>query len=333
VGTQELVPFRLENISSKAYEHPADRAATAALQSIPKLDVVVRKLIELQYERALRQVLLASSVKLGPDQLGDVWACYEHAHATLDMPGAYDLYVTQYPVANASTIGARQPTIVLSSAVVSLLEPDELRTIVAHELGHILSDHVVYTTALQILLRLGTARLPWAAGLPLRAITAALLEWYRAAELSCDRAATLANRDPLVTCRTLMTLAGGTASRKLDLDAFVRQAAAYEEWEPGWDKLARMRIEVGQTHGFPVKRVSELMRWVRSGAYDRIVAGSFARRGDPVDVRAEAGEAFDFYSERFRAIFRDAGAGIERAGDKVAGAADRVAEWLRQGRD
>jgi len=174
--------------------------------------------------------------------------------------------------------------------------------------------------------------MPMLAGLPLIAVRMALLEWFRAAELSCDRAATLVNRDPLVTCRTLMTLAGGTASRKLDLDAFVRQAAAYEEWEPGWDKLARMRIEVGQTHGFPVKRVSELMRWVRSGAYDRIVDGSYARRGDPVDVRAEAGEAFDFYSERFRAIFRDAGAGIERAGDKVAGAADRVAEWLRQGR-
>ena len=48
---------RLLNLSSKAYEHPADRAATAALQSIPVLDVVVRKLIEFGYERALRQEL------------------------------------------------------------------------------------------------------------------------------------------------------------------------------------------------------------------------------------------------------------------------------------
>ena len=49
---------RLINLSSKAYEHPADRAATAALQSIPALDVVVRKLIEFGYERALRQDFL-----------------------------------------------------------------------------------------------------------------------------------------------------------------------------------------------------------------------------------------------------------------------------------
>jgi hypothetical protein len=35
------------SISPKAYEHPADRAATTALSSIPYLDQVVRKLVEL----------------------------------------------------------------------------------------------------------------------------------------------------------------------------------------------------------------------------------------------------------------------------------------------
>jgi hypothetical protein len=170
------------------------------------------------------------------------------------------------------------------------------------------------------------------AGLPLLAVRMALLEWFRAAELSCDRAATLVNRDPLVTCRTLMVLAGGISSRKLDLDAFVRQASAYEEWEPGWDKLSRVRFELGQTHAVPVKRVSELMRWVRSGEYDRIVAGEYVRRGDPVDARAEAGDAVEFYAERFRAIFREAGAGVEKAGEAVGAAADRLSDWLRSGR-
>ena len=67
---------KLEGISPRAFEHPADRAATAALRSVPMLDTVVRKLVELQYERALRQALLAGSVKLGPEQLPGVWAEY-----------------------------------------------------------------------------------------------------------------------------------------------------------------------------------------------------------------------------------------------------------------
>jgi hypothetical protein len=36
---------RLIGISPRAFEHPADRAATAALHAVPMLDTVVRKLI------------------------------------------------------------------------------------------------------------------------------------------------------------------------------------------------------------------------------------------------------------------------------------------------
>ena len=145
------------------------------------------------------------------------------------------------------------------------------------------------------------------AGLPLMAVQLALLEWYRAAELSSDRAATLVNRDPLVTCRTMMVLAGGVASRKLDLDAFIRQAGDYEEWSSGWDKLNRMRTELFLTHSYPVRRVKEIMAWVQSGEYDRIVAGEYPTRDQQADARKEAGDAVEHYKERFRKIFRDFG--------------------------
>jgi len=320
-----LIPRRLEGISPRAYEHPADRAATAALKKIPKLDLVVRKLIEFQYERALRQSFLASSIRLGPQQLPDIWAGYERVLATLDMPDTYDLYVTQWPLANAATIGSGKPMIVLNSAAVSLLDEAEIETVLAHEAGHILSDHVLYRTVLMILLQLGSVRLPLVAGLPLLAIRAALLEWFRATELSCDRASTLVNRDPLVTCRTMMVMAGGANSRKLDLDAFLKQAGEYDEWDSGWDRMSRFFVELGLTHDFPVRRVHELMKWVRSGEYDRIVGGDYVRRGeDDVDPRAAAGEAVDHYTERFKKLFRDAQEEAEKASGKLS-------DWLRYG--
>jgi Zn-dependent protease with chaperone function len=317
------MPHSLEEISPKAYEHPADRAATAALQSIPMLDSVVQKLIEFGYERAFRQSLLASSVKLGPEQMPEIWSSYERVLATLDMPETYDLYLTQFPFANAAAIGAGKPMIVVNSAAVGLLDAGETQTTLAHEVGHILSQHVLYRTALLILLRITVAgRLPVLAGLPLLAVRAALLEWSRASELSCDRAATLVNRDPLVTCRTLMVLAGGVGSRRLDLDAFLQQATEYHEWDSGWDKLSRLLTELGLTHAYPVRRVVEVMTWVRSGEYDRIIGGDYLRRGDDVSPRAEAGDAVEFYSERFRGFFRD-------AGDNVASAGGRLSDWLR----
>jgi Zn-dependent protease with chaperone function len=323
---------RLKDISPKAYEHPADRAATAALQSIPMLDVVVRKLIEFGYERALRQILLAGSLKLGTEQVPEVWASHRAACARLDLPEIPDLYLTQFPITNAAAIGADRPVVLLNSRTLDVLDPDELRTVLGHEAAHILSGHVLYRTALMILLSIGTRGLPLMAGLPLLAVRLALLEWFRASELSCDRASTLVNRDPLVTCRTMMVLASGVKSKKLNLDAFINQTAEYEEWEPGWDRMSRLRTELGQTHAAPVRRVSQLLAWVRSGEYDRIMRGEYVRRGDPVDPRSEAGDAADHYAERFRGFFRDAEASATKAAEKVGDTADKVTEWLRDRR-
>ncbi|MDE3131395.1 MAG: hypothetical protein KGL16_09605, partial [Acidobacteriota bacterium] len=66
VSLDSVEPYT--NISPKAYEHPADRAATAALKAVPMLDTLVRKLIEWRYERALRQFYLGTSLKVSEDQ-------------------------------------------------------------------------------------------------------------------------------------------------------------------------------------------------------------------------------------------------------------------------
>jgi Zn-dependent protease with chaperone function len=324
---------RLIEISPKAYEHPADRAATAALQSVPMLDAVVRKLIEYGGERALRQALLGNFVRLGDSQLPEVWASYRAALSRLDIQIVPELYLGQGPFINASAIGSQQPMVLLNSSTVATLDDLEMRTVLGHEAGHILSDHIMYSTALAILTAFGARalmRLPLFAGIPLLAVQLALLEWYRAAELTCDRAATLVNRSPMTTCQTLMVLAGGTASRRLSLDAFVAQATEYVELEPGWDKFSRFRSELLQTHQYPVRRVAEIQKWVRSGDYDRIMTGEYRKRGDRVDAREEAGAATEFYAERFRGIFREFGEGVSKAGDKAADAADKLAGWFRR---
>ena len=97
--------FRLKGISPRALQHPADRAATAALHQVPYLDQVVRKLIELGYERALRAVSLGSSVRLGQEQLPQIWVLHRQVFNALDLADVPDLYLTQWPFANAMTIG------------------------------------------------------------------------------------------------------------------------------------------------------------------------------------------------------------------------------------
>jgi Zn-dependent protease with chaperone function len=311
--------YQLKGISPRAFQHPADRAATAALSSIPYLDTVVRKLVELGYERALRQSYLGSSVKLSEEQLGDVWREHAIAYTTLDMSEAPDLYLTQYPSPNALAIGSKRPIVVVQSELIGLLDARQRRAVFAHEAAHILADHQLYRTALYILLLLTrTSRLL----LPLAPIRTALLEWERATELSADRAAALVTRDPLTVCRTLMCLAGGAMVEELDLDVFMRQGLEYTEKGSGLERLTRLLIDMGVSHPMPVKRTHELMEWVRSGEFDRIVSGEYTTRDEPLDARTEGSEAVSHYAERFRDAFREAGESINSVGQELAG-------WLR----
>ncbi len=328
----ESLPEAIEpypEISSKAYEHPADRAATAALKAVPMLDTVVRKLVEFSYERALRQSYLGNSVKVSERQLPEVWASYEGVRRILDMPSEYDVYVSASVLWNAVTIGSQAPMIVLGSDLLEKLTAGEQRTVIAHEMGHILSDHVMYITALNILLSATAGSLPLI-GLPIRAVRAVLLEWSRAAELSCDRAAVLAVRDPRIVCRTLMVLGSGLPADRLDLDAFMAQAMEYENWEDSHDRVRRFFNEINATHAYAVRRVSEVMRWVQSGEYDRIVRGEYRRRGDPTNVRQEASDAMEFYAERFRQIFRELGDNVTTLGNQMGDVSQQISEWLRK---
>src|SRR3954451_6104830 len=118
------------------------------------LDVVVRKLTELGYERALRQEFVAGALRLGQEQLSDAWADHVASYARLDLHPVPSLFLTQFPLANAAAVGTSKPMVILNSRTVELLDRLELRTVLAHEAGHVLADHLLYRTALEILLRL-----------------------------------------------------------------------------------------------------------------------------------------------------------------------------------
>ncbi len=184
---------RYEQISPKAYEHPADRAATSALHSVPLLDRVIKRFTDLGHERRLRQVLMGNAVRLGEHQVPDTWHLYQQCLRVLDLETVPPLYVTNTPEVNAMTVGARIPMIVVNSSLVAAYEPREIQVVLGHETAHVLSEHYYYTTAMVLMAEIMRGALPRSLllGLPVRAMYTALLEWHRAAELSADRAAAL----------------------------------------------------------------------------------------------------------------------------------------------
>ncbi len=313
-------PIKYEGISAQGFSHPADRAAAAAIRSVPMLDTVVKRLTEWTYERRLKQILLGQAVRIDEGQLPDVYLLHKKCAETLDIEKIPALYVTQFPIGNAMTVGAKEPTTLVMSGLVVGYEENELHSVLGHEMVHVLAEHVSLNTALELIRMIlsGLMRGQPFARLPISAIYYVLLEWSRAAELTADRAAALAVNDPLVVCKTLMRIAGGPI-KDMNLEAFIRQATEYDEEEDLMKRWSRSGQEIGSTHPFPVRRVKELVNWVASGDFDRIRSGSYVRRGHEPAPSNEFNSAFQHYKTRFSSVVDRAGTGIQTVIEKITG--------------
>ena len=335
----ETPRVRLSSISSRAWEHPADRGALVALRKLRGFDVILKQLSGFLNERAIRMLLLGSAVRADERQFARVYRVYREAGEALDAGPLPELFIRADPIINAMAIGLDKPVIVLNSGLVDVMDDDELRFVLGHELGHVLSGHAVYRTMLGVLLALSNTAfiIPFGA-LGVRALVAALLEWQRKSELSGDRAGLLAGQQPEAALRAHMKMASGGKIDELDAEAFLAQAVEYQANDDVRDVLLRVLMVETMTHPFAVVRAGDLDRWVASGGYRAILDGDYPRREDDAaaSMSAEAAAAARHYSEEFARfdeslgrIFSDLGHGLGQARDWLA---DRIRGFTDSGR-
>jgi Zn-dependent protease with chaperone function len=293
----------LRDISSRAWEHPADKGALVALRKLKGFDTVVKLMSGLVNERAMRLLFLGSAIRVDERQFPQLHRSMSDAAATLDAALVPEVYVTGDPSFNALTIGMDRPFVIVSSGLVDLLDEDELRFVLAHELGHALSGHAVYRTILLRLLSMTgvLGAIPLGA-IGLRMIIAGLMEWFRKSELSADRAGLLATQDPAVAYRALMKIASGGHLEDLDQTSFFEQGAEYDAAVDLRDSVLKLLLIERRSHPMTVSRTSELRRWVDSGSYTSILAGEYPTRDtdDDAKVSEAAQEAASSYGRAFR---------------------------------
>jgi Zn-dependent protease with chaperone function len=236
----------------------------------------------------------------------------------LDLPVVPELFISQDPSVNAMTLGADKPFMVITTGMVNLMDAEEMRFAIGHELGHVLSGHAVYRTMLYHLINLAQ-RIAWMpiGYLGLRAIIWGLEEWYRKSELSCDRAGLLAGQDVEAGRRALMKTAGGAQLAELSHDAFLEQAREYDAVPDIREGLLKLLQLQGNTHPFTVIRFAELDRWAAEGSYRDILAGNYPRRDD--DRQASVGEEVKNAAKSYQESW-------SRSSDPLIGAVRGVAE-------
>jgi Zn-dependent protease with chaperone function len=313
-------------ISAVTWEHPADRAALQALRAVPGVDEVIRKVLALLGgERGVRLLFQGNAIRIGPTQFPRLWHLHTEVTTTFDWAEVPELYVSQTPFFNAGAYGIDKPFIVIHSAAVELLDDDELRVLLSHELGHVMSGHALYRTIAAILALISLGALPVLASLAVLPVRLAFLEWSRKSELSADRAGLLGAQDIVVAQRLDMKMAGGGRgdgfAGQLNVDAFMQQAHEYASAGEGLDVVYKVLSTLALTHPMHTVRAAELQRWVGSGEYDRILRGEYVRRGaETTDrpVRDDFAAAGSYYAGEAREM-----------ATQVADAARRAAERAR----
>jgi Zn-dependent protease with chaperone function len=274
-------------------------------------------------ERRLRMLYLAAAVRVSDKQFTRLHAIHTDAVRILDLPFTPELFVVQDASVNAWTLGLDRPFIVLTSGTLDLLDDDELRVVIGHELGHVLSGHALYSSMLFILLRM-TGAASWIpfGNVGLATIVHALKEWYRKAEVSSDRAGLLVSQDPAAATRVHMKLAGGSHVHDMDLTAFLAQAEDYEAEGDVREGVIRILNLLATTHPFSALRALEIKRWVESGDYSRILDGNYPRRGDDPtvtfadEVKAAAvsyRDTLNRSTDPFLKVLRDVAGGVADA--------------------
>jgi len=336
--TEEIEPARRDavrfpGISPRAYEHPVDRGALATLRAVPGFAQVIRAISGFYNERGERLMALASSIRVGPQQYPELDRLRHECAETLDLPAVPNLFVYQDPNLQASALGMDEPFIRVSTALVERMSLESLRFVIGHEMGHVLSGHAVYRTIMIRLINLQLS-MSWTpvSALGIKAILAALSEWYRKAELSCDRAGLLCSQDPAAALHAQIQLAGGLDPARIDIPSFLKQGAEYESVDDIRDSLLKLQYVATETHPFAVVRATQLQRWAASEEYRAILSGDYPRRDSDQpasDWKDDLKSAAKSYKDSWSASADPLAKVFTEVGETVADTASKV--WAKFG--
>lgn len=272
-GTVSLTRF--EDIAPRAWEHPSDRAALEALRAVPGFDRLVASTLGRVNEWTIRRRMLQDAAEVTPASHPRLWEVYQEVLWALDAPMTWPLYARPMGGLNAAAVGMDSPFIVISAEAEAQVALDDVTVVLAHEVGHILSGHILYKTMLRTALAFGWASVAIPASMAVAGgVGLALLEWDRRSELSADRASALVmgGAGPVVaTLRKFSAADAGRWDRPMPLPPALDTAL----------RSAARRAERALSRHPPADlRIASLREWVGSDAWSAILRGEYPRRTD-----------------------------------------------------
>ncbi|MFM7373013.1 MAG: M48 family metallopeptidase, partial [Sphaerospermopsis kisseleviana] len=232
-----------------------------------------------------------------------IYQMFRECVRDLDIYPEPALFISQNPQANSYALGQENPYIVVNTGILDLLNEAEIRTVLAHELGHIKCGHtILIQMAMWTMSAASTiGELTFGLGnLVTQALIFAFFEWRRKAELSADRAALLVMDDLNTVISTMMKISGGSNkyAHECSLQEFIQQSEKYQTLDDNrLNQVYKFLMYNGaqgmmMSHPFPVDRVHYLRTWAVSEEYQQIKQGNYQKTPSEgaVNVKVETPE-------------------------------------------
>ena len=248
-------------ISADDFTSPGDKSTLDALRATEPLPRVLSRFV-VPDGRRLEAWLESNAERISPPSKLDtlIRACGE----ILGLGALPKAFVAPFAQMNAFTAGVDDsPLLVICSPLLERLGYMEMEALVAHELAHVRSRHVLYHSLAESIAtgaQLVTSQ--YAAGMLAVPVRMLLLSWYRESEVSADRAATLILGDSR-PFESLMV--------KLGAQTRLGQAASVTELlntHPNFENRIRLAREYRSSPEYRAARA----RVVVAGAYGALVS-------------------------------------------------------------
>lgn len=186
------------------------------------------------------------------DALNQIGELVRECRATLGC-NPVEVFIVPGREVNAYTFGLNAPkVIVLYEPMLRIMDRDELKFVIGHEMGHIVYGHTWLNTLLG-----GMAGMPTSISTAL-IFTFVFRWWARACEYSCDRAGLVASGSLIKGISALAQLAVGDIDTGEELK---RALAAIERQD---DSMGNVATELLSDHPMIAKRIKALQEFAKN---------------------------------------------------------------------
>lgn len=211
-----LIPKTTYDLNVSDFIYAPDLDAIRTMNATGPLPYILKNLTLGNFEKTAVSKLSTSAQRVTfPSELD---AIIRHCSLLLSLQYMPEAFVVDSDQPNAFTFGSEEHVyMIIDATLLRWLSDSEITAVIAHELGHVKSGHMLYHTLAEVLgggLNLSASLM----GLNLISvpIRLALLSWQRESEVTADRTSLLAVNDIEVVRSLLVKLASESGSAPPD---------------------------------------------------------------------------------------------------------------------